>query len=457
MFYNHDCSQLTFQKLGKKVILKGWAREIVNKGGILFFGLHDASGKVQIVIKRKKLIKVFQKEINSEDLLMIWGITQLKQPKKNTELPQQHPEVEVNLEKYQIISPRTAKLLPFEVKDEANINEDNRFRYRYLDLRRDISKKPLIIRHHFLHQIRNYLYKKGFIEVETPILAQNSPEGAKCFIVLSNLKGRYYTLPQSPQIFKQLLMMSNFARHYQIDKSFRNEGARSNRQIEFSQLDVEMSFTSVKKIMNFTEKFLKHILKKIFNHQLKTPFFILTYQQAIKKYGTDKPDLRNSDSKNELSFVWIIDWPLFEYNKETKKYESLRHPFTIPKKKYIKPLLNNKISPEGIIGEAFDLICNGEEILSGSLRIYQRELQEKFFTILGYNRQKQTKYFSYFLQALEFASPPHGGFGLGIDRLLAILLNLKSLKEVIAFPKNIDGSCSLTGTPNNFDGEQQVK
>ena len=430
-------------------------RRIINKGGVLFFSLYDASGKTQVITKKKELIKVFQKEINSEDLLVIWGMVQPKKPKKSTELLQQQKqkkEVEIELEKYQIISQRIAEPLPFAIKDEVNINEDNRFRHRYLDLRRDISKRPLIIRHHFLHQIRSYLYKQGFIEVETPILANNSPEGAKCFVVPSNLKDRYYTLPQSPQIFKQLLMISGFAKHYQIDKSFRNEDARSNRQIEFSQLDLEMSFTSTKKIMNFTEKFLKYILKKTLDYQLKTPFVVLTYQQVIEKYGTDKPDLRlNPKNEKELSFLWIIDWPLFEYNKETKKYESLRHPFTIPKKKYIKSLLNNKIKPEKAVGEAFDLICNGEEVLSGSLRIYQRELQAKVFTILGYSPSKQEKYFGYFLQALEFAAPPHGGFGLGIDRLLAIILNLKSLKEVIAFPKNIDGSCSLTRTPNYID------
>ncbi|CAG8744602.1 34823_t:CDS:2, partial [Racocetra persica] len=273
---------------------------------------------------------------------------------------QQQQEVEIELEKYQIIN--ETKLLPFEIKDEININEDTRFRYRYLDLRRNISKKPLI--------------PKIPLRV---LIASWSPAALG--------KQRYYTLPQSPQMFKQLLMMSGFDKHYQIDKSFRNEDARSNRQIEFSQLDLEMSFTSTKKIMKLTEKFLKNVLKKSFNCQLKTPFTILTYQQAIEKYGTDKPDL----------------------------------------------------------------LCNGEEVLSGGLRIYQRELQAKVFTILGYSPQKQEKYFGYFLQALEFAAPPHGGFGLGIDRLLAIILNLKSLKEVIAFPKNIDGSCSLTGTPNYFE------
>ncbi|CAG8708444.1 1705_t:CDS:2, partial [Cetraspora pellucida] len=216
-------------------------------------------------------------------------------------------------------------------------------------------------------------------------------------------------------IFKQLLMMSGFDKHYQIDKSFRNEDARSNRQIEFSQLDLELSFTSEQATKKLVEKLLQTILKKVFGYQITTPFPTLTYQQ---------------------------------YNQEAKKYESFRHPFTIPKKKYIKPLLNDKIKPEKVIGEAFDLICNGEELLSGSIRIYQRDLQEKVLQILGYKQEEREKNFGYFLRALEFAAPPHGGIGLGIDRLLAVILNTNNLKELIAFPKNIDGTCSLTGTPD---------
>ncbi|CAG8749111.1 7511_t:CDS:2, partial [Racocetra persica] len=212
---------------------------------------------------------------------------------------------------------------------------------------------------------------------------QSSPEGARCFVVPSNLPNRYYTLPQSPQIFKQLLMMSGFDKHYQIDKSFRNEDARSNRQIEFSQLDLELSFASEREIKKLVEKLLQIVLKKVFGYQITTPFPTLTYRQ-----------------------------------------------------------------PEKVTGEAFDLICNGEELLSGSIRIYQRDLQEKVLGILGYKQEKREKNFGYFLRALEFAAPPHGGIGLGIDRLLAVILNTNNLKELIAFPKNIDGTCSLTGTPD---------
>lgn len=353
----------------------------------------------------------------------------------------------MELIRYQLVN--ASKELPFEIKDNVTINEDTRYRYRYLDLRCPSSKKLLLIKDLFCHELRNFLHKQEFIEVETPILAQSSPEGANCFLVPSKLKNRYYTLPQSPQIFKQLLMVGGLGKYYQIAKSFRNEDARSNRQIEFSQLDLEISFTSVKEIKKFIEKLLKSILKKVFGYQIKTPFPTLTYQEVMKKYGTDKPDLRNSSkSEKELKFLWITDWPLFEYNHETKKYDNFRHPFTIPQKKYIKSFLSDKIKPEKIICEALDLVCNGEEILSGSVRIYQRELQEKVLETLGYNSEEREKHFGYFLQALEFAAPPHGGIGLGIDRLLAIICEVKNLKELIAFPKNIDGTCSLTGTPD---------
>ncbi|CAG8655230.1 6652_t:CDS:2 [Racocetra fulgida] len=306
-------------------------------------------------------------------------------------------KVEVELEKYQLIN--SSKELPFEIADAANINEDTRYRYRYLDLRRSRSKRLLLLKSQFCQAARNFLHQQGFVDLETPILAQSSPEGANCFVVPSNLKNRYYTLPQSPQIFKQLLMIGGFTKYYQLAKSFRNEGARSNRQIEFSQLDLELSFVSLIQIKRIIEKLLQFTLKKIFNHQLKTPFASLTYQETKKKYQTDKPDLRTTVNPQELS-------------------------------------------------EAVDLVCNGEEILSGGLRIYQRQLQEKMLEILGYEPQERGENFGYFLQALEFAAPPHGGIGLGIDRLLSIILQTNSLKELIAFPKNIDGSCSLTGAPN---------
>ncbi|KLL04912.1 MAG: hypothetical protein MRERV_9c040 [Mycoplasmataceae bacterium RV_VA103A] len=432
-------AKLTFKKLNKNTTFYTWIVDIKKLSNSLWFIIgQDSSGYIQIVVKNQELITGLKKR-KKGDLLKVWGLIKKKEGSEK--------KLEIELTKYQLIN--TSREWPFEIKDEINISEDTKYRYRYLDLRRPRSRKFLLFKDKVCHEIRNFLHKRGFVDIETPILAQSSPEGARCFVVPSNLPNRYYTLPQSPQIFKQLLMMSGFDKHYQIDKSFRNEDARSNRQIEFSQLDIELSFTSEREIKNLVEKLLQTVLKKVFGCQITTPFPTFTYQQVMKKYGTDKPDLRqNPQNDRELKFCWITDWPLFEYNQEAKKYESFRHPFTIPKKKYIKPLLNDKIKPEKVIGEAFDLICNGEELLSGSIRIYQRDLQEKVLQILGYKQEEREKNFGYFLRALEFATPPHGGIGLGIDRLLAVILNTNNLKELIAFPKNIDGTCSLTGTPD---------
>ncbi|CAI2186597.1 19931_t:CDS:2 [Funneliformis geosporum] len=389
-------SKLTFKNLNKKTILYVWIININEKGNSLWFITgQDSSSCIQIVVKNKELI------------------SQLKEIRKAEKDSKKEEELEIELTKFQLINANSSnKDLPFPL---VNVKEDNKYRYRYLDLRNSSSKKLLLIKNKFCYELRGFFHKRGFIDIETPILSQSSPEGAKCFVVPSNLKGRCYTLPQSPQVFKQLLMVGGLGKYYQIAKSFRNEDARSNRQIEFSQLDLELSFTSVKEIKKLVEKLLRTVLKKTFGYQIKIPFLSLTYQ---------------------------------EYNKETKKYESFRHPFTIPQKKYIKSLLNNKIKPEKIICEAFDLVLNGEEILSGSIRIHQAELQSKVLQILGYNEEQRAKNFGYFLQALEFAAPPHGGIGLGIDRLLATILQVKSLKELMAFPKNVDGACSLTGTPD---------
>ena len=425
-------AKLTMADLDKKVTLYLWINQIRRKKFALFIEGQDSSGEIQIVVKKEELINQLKGTIKRGDLLKAEGIVKKKEGRDE--------KMEISLESYQIINP--SKELPFG--SEEKINEDTRYHYRYLDLRRPTSKNFLLIKNEFCYQLRKFLHEQKFIEIETPILAHDSPEGAHGFLVPSNFPNYHYTLPQSPQIYKQLLMVAGFAKYYQIAKSFRNEDARSNRQIEFSQLDLEMSFTSLEQLRKLVEIMLKTVLKEVFNYSLKIPFLTLTYQQAIEKYQTDKPDLRsNLADPSELSFCWITDWPLFEYNSESKKYESLRHPFTAPQSEFVEPLLNNEVELEKVKGEAFDLVCNGEEMLSGSLRIYQKNLQAKVLKILGYNSTEQEKHFGFFLQALEFAAPPHGGLGMGIDRLLSVVLGTKNLKELLAFPKNMDGICPL--------------
>lgn len=438
------------KKIGGKVSLYLWVNNIRKLGNILFVIGQRKNEILQLITKEEKLIRLLEK-IKRGDLLKIRGIVREK-------IGETAGEKEIELIKFVLVN--SSKLLPFSISDDISITERLKYKYRYLDLRRFNSRKLLLLKSRFLFEVRAFFYKRQFIEIETPILSQYSPEGAHCFHVPlnaisdsndNNVVSSYF-LAQSPQIFKQLLMIAGFEKYYQIAKSFRNEDARSNRQIEFSQLDVEMSFVSMKQICVLVEEFLKTVLPRVFDSNLKISFSTITYRQAIEQYKTEKPDIRkNKEDNTYLSFLWITDWPLFSFDDEEKKYKSLRHPFTTLKKVHEKRFLNGLIKPEEVIGEAFDLICNGEEILSGGMRINKRKLQEKVFETLGYDSQDMNIMFGYFLEALEFAAPPHGGFGLGIDRLLAVILGTKSLKELLAFPKNIDGTCSVTGAPTRFE------
>ena len=422
-----------------------WINKFRKLGNISFIVGQKSNDFFQVVVKEKAIISELLNKTSRGDLLRIWGI--VKEKENRTQSDQRK---EIELIKFVVIN--SSKQLPFFTSDDISITEETKYKYRYLDLRRPRSRNFLLLKDNFLFETRSFFHKQKFIEVETPILSQYSPEGANCFWTPSSLKDRYYFLAQSPQIFKQLLMISGFEKYYQIAKSFRNEDARSNRQVEFSQLDLEMSFITTKRIFHIVEKFLKTVLFKLFNSKLTLSFSTLTYRQVIEKYRTEKPDIREDKTNNShLCFLWITDWPLFSFDNKENKYRSLRHPFTALKKIQEKKFLNGLIKPEEVIGEAFDLVCNGEEILSGGLRIYKRNLQEEVFKVLGYDSEKMEEYFGYFLEALDFAAPPHGGFGLGIDRLLAVILNTKNLKDFLAFPKNIDGTCSVTGAPTKLN------
>ncbi|HXN54507.1 MAG TPA: aspartate--tRNA ligase [Mycoplasmatales bacterium] len=531
----------------KKIVnISGWIIGVRNLGKITFLVIRDGNGKnVQIVIKKKNLIKEINENLKNGHLVKINGFYNDKIKGNNEHIKVE--DKEILLTKWKLIS--KSSNLPFEIKDRLELKEENKYKYRYIDLRRNRSRLPIVIKSRFLKYIRNKLDNKGFIEIDTPILSQYSPEGAKSFIVPSNEKGKFYTLPQSPQIFKQILMISGFSKYYQIAKTFRNENARSNRQPEFLQLDIEFWFAKEKEIFKLVKVLLEKFLIKELNIDKKNILFKkLTFEKCLETYGSDKPDLRNpliiqksknlrfillnkdnlnhkvlkkikdeikidrnayiisklnenieiiyankkitknikkfskkndrkdgiyiisnckeknnsldilgrirsslSDifiPKNQIyNFLWINNWPLFK--KGNGKYESFRHPFTMPKKNYLKAISNNDSNKMNKMKcEAYDLVCNGEEIASGSLRINDWELQKKIFQILGFKEEEIEKYFGYFLKALSFAAPPHGGIGLGIERIIATFLNLKNLKETIPFPKNIDGSCSLTGTPN---------
>jgi aspartyl-tRNA synthetase len=301
--------------------------------------------------------------------------------------------------------------------------------------------------------MRNFLDTKGFIECETPILTKSTPEGARDYLVPSRLNlGQFYALPQSPQLFKQIFMCSGIERYYQIARCFRDEDLRADRQPEFTQLDLEMSFVDEEDIFSLTEELMRLILQEMKGSEIQIPFPRITFNEAQKKYGSDKPDLRKEE-KSEFAFVWVVDFPLFKYNEEEKRWESEHHPFTACRQEDLDIL---EKTPDRVRSRSYDLVLNGMEIGSGSIRIHEQRLQERIFKLIGINKSEAHKRFGFLLEAFQFGAPPHGGIAFGLDRLLAILAGEASIREVIAFPKTSAAFCPLTGAPSDVE-ERQLK
>jgi len=349
-----------------------------------------------------------------------------------------------------------AKDLPFEVSaDTKNIAEDLRMEYRYLDLRSQRMLDNLILRHKTIQFIRTFLYEKDFLEIETPVLTKSTPEGARDYLVPSRLHpGSFYALPQSPQQLKQLLMVAGVERYFQIVKCFRDEDSRGDRQPEFTQLDLEMSFVEQDDILALIEEMYLKLVKEICPKKriAKIPFPRISYADSIEKYRTDRPDLRkNKDDKDELAFCWIIDWPMFEYNKQEKRWEPHHHIFTSPKKEDIKLL---ETDPAKVRSWQHDLVLNGNEIGGGSIRITEPNIQEKVLELVGMSKDEIKNRFGHLLKAFEFGVPPHGGIAPGIDRLVMLLAGEENIREVIAFPKTGDGRDLMMGAPSSVDLKQ---
>jgi aspartyl-tRNA synthetase len=335
--------------------------------------------------------------------------------------------------------------------DELEVSEDVRLKSRYLDLRRDKVFNNFKMRSSLFKIIRNYMDKEGFFECETPILTKSTPEGARDYLVPSRLNpGQFYALPQSPQLFKQILMVSGIERYYQIAKCFRDEDLRADRQPEFTQLDIEMSFVEEEDIFRLTEGLMKLVFKELKGVDIQTPFPRITHKEAMEKYGSDKPDMRK-DLNAEFAFLWVVDFPLFKYNDEEKRWESEHHPFTSPSPDSLDML---ESSPEKVRSRSYDLVLNGNEIGSGSIRIHDQKLQERIFKIIGIDEAQARSRFGFLLEAFQFGAPPHGGVAFGMDRLLAIMSGESSIREVITFPKNSAGTCPLTNAPSDVDERQ---
>lgn len=450
----------TLSKIGEKVELFGWLHSVRDHGKLIFFDLRDITGIIQCVILKDNLR--FIDDLKEESVVKVVGEIKMREerlvnPKILT------GKIELIVEDLEIIS--KSETLPLPIDNEGyEISEEIRLKYRYLDLRRERLRKNLIHRHQLILFIRNWLSKKGFIEIETPILTKSTPEGARDYLVPSRIhKGKFYALPQSPQQYKQLLMIAGIEKYFQIARCFRDEDPRGDRQPEFTQLDIEMSFINRDDILNLIETLFIDLVGELYPNKKITqiPFPRLTYEEAVKKFQTDKPDLRqNKDDKNELAFCFIIDFPMFEI-LEDGSLNPMHHPFTQPKLKNSKFNKNEIIeklnsSPLELLSEQYDFVCNGYEIGGGSIRTIDKDILIEVFKVLGHEENEIYQKFGHLLKAFDFGVPPHGGIAPGLDRIIMILENEPNIREVIAFPKTGEGRDLMMSTPSEVE-EYQLK
>ncbi len=448
-------------KIGEKIEIYGWVDSIREHGKIVFIDLRDRTGILQCLIDAKSEYFELAKNIKPEYVLRIEGfVKERDQRMVNPNIETGH--IELLIEKIEVLNKAEPLPIPIDT-DGYEINEEVRLKYRYLDLRRKRMMRNLVLRSKTIKFIRDFLTDKGFIEVETPILTKSTPEGARDYLVPSRLhKGKFYALPQSPQQYKQLLMVAGIEKYFQIARCFRDEDPRGDRQPEFTQVDIEMSFVEREDILKLVEELLYKLVKNIFpDKKIKEyPFPIYSYEEVMKNYNSDKPDLRNNiNDINELAFAFIIDFPMFEWKETENRWDAMHHPFTQPKtksgskeKKILLEILEK--NPEELLSEQYDVVLNGYEIGGGSIRIYDPDILIKVFEVMGNTKEDVLNKFGHLLEAFKYGVPPHGGIALGIDRILAILLNEPSIREVIAFPKTGEARDPMMETPSEVSKEQ---
>ncbi|HVO28917.1 MAG TPA: aspartate--tRNA ligase [Candidatus Paceibacterota bacterium] len=440
-------------KEGEEVELYGWVHARRDHGKLVFIDLRDRSGLAQAVFGPD----IAQAgELRLEYVVKVTGKVQ-KRPEKlvNEKLPTGHYEVAATaLEILNVAEPA-----PFPVDDAGyEINEETRLRYRYLDLRRERLKNNLVLRHRIIKFIRDFMNERGFLEIETPNLTRSTPEGARDYLVPSRIQpGDFYALPQSPQQYKQLLMVGGIEKYFQIARCFRDEDTRGDRQPEFTQLDEEMSFVKQEDVMRLNEELLIALVKAVAPEKKiqEVPFPHISYKDAMEKYGTDRPDVRRDKNDPDLlAFCWVVDFPFFEKAKDSPSGWTFTHnPFSAPKPEFMGDLLAKKDIP-GILTTQYDVVLNGFEIGGGSIRNHQAPALEAVFEIMGFEKERIRTNFGHMLEALRNGAPPHGGIAWGLDRFVMLMAGEPNIREVIAFPKTGDGRDPMMGSPAAVDRKQ---
>ena len=451
--------------VGQEVIIKGWVDVRRDQGKLIFFDFRDSSGKVQgVILPNAKAAHEVGSKLRSEWVVEVKGKIN-QRPERNAQKDKLNGTIELEILDIKILN--EAETPPFDIAgDGREINEEVRLKYRYVDLRRERMQKNLQNRHRAIQFIRDFYTAEGFTEVETPLMTKSTPEGSRDYVVPSRLyNGKFYALPQSPQQYKQLLMASGVDRYFQIARCFRDEDTRGDRQPEFTQIDIEMSFVAQEDVMAVNEKMITELVKKLYPEKKiqQTPFPRLSYKEAMEKYGSDKPDLRkDKNDPNELAFCWVVDFPFFEKTEEEKKdgkvitpagWTFTHNPFSAPKPEYIKDLMEGT-NTGGIVAAQYDMVLNGCEAGGGGIRNHDPKALIKVFETMGYPMERIEANFGHMLKALASGTPPHGGLAFGFDRLIMLLQNEPNIREIIAFAKTGEGRDPMMDSPAEIEPKQ---
>ncbi|MFA6077641.1 MAG: amino acid--tRNA ligase-related protein [Candidatus Paceibacterota bacterium] len=442
------------EHIGEEVSISGWVDVRRDQGKLVFFDFRDMTGKVQGVVLPASSAMEIAKGIRDEFVVTVKGKVN-ERPEKNKQNDRLNGGIELEILEINILN--TAEPMPFDIHtDTREINEEVRLKHRYLDLRSERMQKNIRMRDKIIAFFRDYMHKNDFVEIETPMLMKGTPEGSREYVIPSRLQqGKFYVLPQSPQQFKQLSMVAGFEKYFQIARCMRDEDQRGDRQPEFTQLDFEMSFVEREDILAYTEEMFIELVTKLYPEKKITriPFPRITYKESMEKYGSDKPDMReDKNNPDELAFAWVVDFPMFEKTKEGE-VQAAHHPFCA-----INPEDREKfMSGEDIFSiraNSYDLVLNGYELSSGSIRIHEEAEQKRVFELLGISEEEQKVKFGHMLSAFKFGAPPHGGFAPGIDRIVMLLQNEPNIREVISFPKTGEGKDLMMEAPSEISDKQ---